>query len=186
MDAIGVTAAGFPGVVASCGTSLTTQQVQALKRHTQKIVVNFDPDAPGANAAERSINLLLEEGMQVRIVELDGGLDPDEYCKQRGAAAYQERLEGAKGYFYWLADRARARHDMRTTEGKVAVLQFLMPAVERISDRLERMTIANDVAGYSAWSAGWCWTVFAKPWRSGGRRLWKAPRWRCATTNACC
>jgi len=86
-------------VVASCGTSLTTQQVQALKRHTQKIVVNFDPDAPGANAAERSINLLLEEGMQVRIVELDGGLDPDEYCKQRGAAAYQERLEAAKGYF---------------------------------------------------------------------------------------
>jgi DNA primase len=134
--------------VASCGTSLTTQQVQALKRHTQKIVVNFDPDAPGANAAERSISLLLEEGMQVRIMELDGGLDPDEYCKQRGAAAYQERLEGAKGYFYWLADRARARHDMRTTEGKVAVLQFLMPAVERISDRLERMTIANDVAGY--------------------------------------
>jgi DNA primase len=108
MDAIGVTAAGFRGVVASCGTSLTTQQVQALKRHTQKIVVNFDPDAPGANAAERSISLLLEEGMQVRIMELDGGLDPDEYCKQRGAAAYQERLEGAKGYFYWLADRARA------------------------------------------------------------------------------
>jgi len=162
MDAIGVTAAGFPGVVASCGTSLTTQQVQALKRHTQKIVVNFDPDAPGANAAERSINLLLEEGMQVRIVELDGGLDPDEYCKQRGAAAYQERLEAAKGYFYWLADRARARHDMRTTEGKVAVLQFLMPAVERISDRLERMTIANDVAGYLGVERGMVLDSFRK------------------------
>jgi DNA primase len=162
MDAIGVTAAGFPGVVASCGTSLTTQQVQALKRHTQKIMVNFDPDAPGANAAERSINLLLEEGMQVRIVELDGGLDPDEYCKQRGAAAYQERLEGAKGYFYWLADRARARHDMRTTEGKVAVLQFLMPAVERISDRLERMTIANDVAGYLGVERGMVLDSFRK------------------------
>src|ERR1019366_3391321 len=148
MDVIGVVAAGFPGVVASCGTSLTAQQVQALKRHTPKIVVNFDPDAPGANASEQSISLLVEEGMQVRIMELDGSLDPDEYCKQRGAAAYQERLEGAKGYFYWLADRARARHDMRTTEGKVAVLQFLMPAVERISDRLERMTIAHDVAGY--------------------------------------
>jgi DNA primase len=162
MDAIGVTAAGFPGVVASCGTSLTTQQVQALKRHTQKIMVNFDPDAPGANAAERSINLLLEEGMQVRIVELDGGLDPDEYCKQRGAAAYQERLEAAKGYFYWLADRARARHDMRTTEGKVAVLQFLMPAVERISDRLERMTIANDVAGYLGVERGMVLDSFRK------------------------
>ena len=148
MDAIGVTAAGFRGVVASCGTALTAQQVQTLKRHTQKIVVNFDPDAPGANAAERSISLLLEEGMQVRIMELDGGLDPDEYCKQRGAAAYQERLEGAKGYFYWLADRARARYDMRTTEGQVAVLQFLVPAVQRIPDRLERLQIAVDVAGY--------------------------------------
>ena len=47
--------------------------------------------------------------MHVRILELDGGLDPDEYCKERGADAYRERLDGAKGYFYWLADRARAQ-----------------------------------------------------------------------------
>ena len=127
MDAIGVTAAGFGAVVASCGTSLTHQQVQTLKRSSQRIVVNFDPDAPGANAAERSIGLLLDEGMQVRIMELDGALDPDEYCQQRGAAAYQERLDGAKGYFYWLADRARAKFDLRTTEGQVAVLKSSMP-----------------------------------------------------------
>jgi DNA primase len=148
MDAIGVTAAGFHAVVASCGTSLTAQQVQALKRHSQRIVVNFDPDAPGANAAERSINLLLEEGMHVRIMELDGDLDPDEYCKQRGAAAYQERLEGAKGYFYWLADRARSKFDVHSSEGVVGILQFLLPAVQRISDPLERSAIANDLAAY--------------------------------------
>jgi len=148
MDAIGVTAAGIRPVIASCGTALTMQQVQALKRHSQRIVVNFDPDAAGANAAERSINLLLEEGMQVRIMELDGGLDPDEYCKQRGAAAYRERLDGAKGYFYWLADRARLKFDTKTTEGVVSMLKFLLPAVQKISDRLERMAVANDVAGY--------------------------------------
>ena len=148
MDAIGVTAAGFRAVVASCGTALTAHQVQVLKRHTQKISVNFDPDAPGANAAERSINLLLEEGMHIRIVELDGELDPDEYCKERGAAAYQERLDKAKGYLYWLADRARAKYDVHTSEGIVAVLKSVMPAVQRISDRLERMAIANDVASY--------------------------------------
>jgi DNA primase len=148
MDAIGVTAAGFGGVVASCGTSLTTQQVQALKRHSQRIAVNFDPDAPGANAAERSLNILLEEGMHVRIMELDGGLDPDEYCKQRGAAAYQERLEGAKGYFYWLADRARKKYDVRSSEGLVAVLQSLLPAVQRIADPLERSAVAGDLASY--------------------------------------
>jgi DNA primase len=148
MDAIGVTAAGFRNVVASCGTALSTEQVQAIKRHTHRIAVNFDPDGAGASAAERSIDVLLAEGMQVRIVELDGGLDPDEYCKERGAAAYQERVDGAQGYFYWLADRARAKHDMRTSEGKVAVLNFLLPKVQSIADQLERMTIAGDVAGY--------------------------------------
>jgi DNA primase len=148
MDAIGVTAAGFRGVVASCGTALTAGQVRALRRHTDKIVVNFDPDAAGAKAAERSIQLLLEEGLQVRIMELDGGLDPDEYCKERGAEAYRARLDGAQGYFYWLADRARSQYDLRTTEGKVAVLKYLVPAVQRIQDKWERMQIAIDVAGY--------------------------------------
>jgi DNA primase len=154
MDAIGVSAAGFPAVVASCGTSLTTQQVQALKRHSQRIVVNFDPDAPGANAAERSISILLDESMQVRIMELDGGLDPDEYCKQRGSAAYEQRLTQAKGYFYWLADRARLKHDSRTTEGRVAILNALLPAVQRITDKVERATVAADVAGYLGIDAG--------------------------------
>jgi len=148
MDAVGVTAAGFGAVVASCGTSLTQQQVQVLKRQSPNIVVNFDPDAAGANASERSINMLLEEGMTVRIMELDGDLDPDEYCKERGREAYEDRLRQARPYFYWLADRARKNHDVRTTEGVVAVLKFLMPAVQKISDRLERMAIANDVAGY--------------------------------------
>jgi DNA primase len=148
MDAIGVSAAGFGAVVASCGTSLTEHQVRMLKRHSGNIVVNFDPDAPGAAAAERSLGLLLQEGAFVRIMSLDGGLDPDEYCKQRGAEGYRERLAEAKGYFYWLADRARAKHDVRTTEGVVAVLKTLAPIVERIADRVERMAVANDLAAY--------------------------------------
>jgi DNA primase len=176
MDAIGVTAAGFRNVVASCGTALTTQQVQAVKRHSHRIGVNFDPDAPGANAAERSIDLLLAEGMQVRIVELDGDLDPDEYCKERGSAAYQERLDGAKGYFYWLADRARAKHDMRTSEGKVAVLNFLLPKVQSITDQLERMTIANDVAGYIGVDRGMVLDHFRKAVSERGEKTIERPK----------
>jgi DNA primase len=162
MDAIGVTAAGFGPVVASCGTALTTQQVKLLKQHTPRIVVNFDPDTAGANAAERSINILLEEGMQVRILELDGDLDPDEYCKERGAEAYQQRLEGAKGYFYWLADRARSKYDVRTSEGQVSVLKFLLPAVQRISDQMERMVIAGDLASYIGVDRGMVLDSFRK------------------------
>jgi DNA primase len=154
MDVIGVAGAGLREAVAPCGTSLTAQQVQALKRHSALVVVNFDPDTAGANAAERSIHLLLEEGMHVRLVELDGGLDPDEYCKQRGAEAYRARLEQAKGYFYWLADRARAKFDMRSAEGRVAGFQFLLPAVMRLSDKLERVAVANDMAGYLGVDSG--------------------------------
>jgi len=154
MDAIGVFSAGVREVVASCGTSLTAQQVQTLKRHSRRVVVNFDPDAPGANATERSIQLLLEESMLVRILELDGGLDPDEYCKQRGAEAYCGKLDRAQHYFYWLADRARSKFDMRTAEGRVAGFQFLLPAIHRLTDKLERVAVANDVAGYLGVDAG--------------------------------
>jgi DNA primase len=148
MDAIGVSAAGLGAVVASCGTALTAPQIQAIRRHAPNIVVNFDPDTAGASATEKSIGMLLEENMKVRVMELDGGLDPDEYCKQRGADAYREKLDQAKGYFYWLADGARKKYDVHTNEGVVSVLQFLLPAVQRISDRLERMAVANDVASY--------------------------------------
>jgi len=154
MDAIGVTAAGVREVVASCGTALTPQQVQALRRHSDKIVVNFDPDAAGANAAERSINLLLDESMHVRIVELEDGLDPDEYCKERGADAYRAKLDKAQTYFYWLADRARAKYDLRTAEGRVAGFQFLLPAIQRLPDKIERVAVANDVAGDLGVDAG--------------------------------
>lgn len=154
MDVIGVTEAGIREVVASCGTALTAQQVQIMKRHSPNVVMNFDPDLAGSNAAERSIQLLLEEGMHVRVLELDGGLDPDEYCRQNGRAAYESRLNAAKNYFYWLADRARVKFDMRSAEGRVAAFQFLLPSIQRISDKLERVAWANDVAGYLGVDAG--------------------------------
>ena len=82
------------------------------------------------------------------MLELEGGLDPDEYVKQAGAEAYRAKLAQAPGYFYWLADRARGRYDMRTAQGRVSALQFLLPAIQRVSDKLERAAIADDVAGY--------------------------------------
>jgi DNA primase len=176
MDAIGVTAAGFRNVVASCGTALTTQQVQAVKRHSNAIAVNFDPDGPGSNAAERSIDILLVEGMQVRIVELEDGLDPDAYCQARGTEAYLARVDHAKGYFYWLADRVRAKHDMRTSEGKVAVLNFLLPKVQGISDPLERMTIANEVAGYMGLEKGMVLDHFRKAVGNRSEKAIERPR----------
>jgi DNA primase len=148
MDVIGVYSAGVHNVVASCGTSLTNTQVRALKRHSDRIVVNFDPDTAGANAAEKSIQMLLDEGMRVKVLELGGSLDPDEYVKASGADAYRQRLEKAPAYFHWLADRARQKFDMRTVEGRMDGFKFLAPRIQSISDRLERFAVANDVADY--------------------------------------
>jgi len=148
MDVIGVYSAGIRNVVASCGTALTNTQVRALKRHSDRIIVNFDPDAAGANAAERSIQMLLDESLQVRVLELEGDLDPDEYVKQTGADVYRSRLEKAPAYFHWLADRARKKFDMRTVEGRLQAFKFVAPAIQRIADRLERFAVANDVADY--------------------------------------
>ena len=147
MDVIGVYSAGVHEVVASCGTALTNLQVRALKRHSANLVVNFDPDAAGANAAERSIQILLEEDLRIRILELERGLDPDDYVKQRGAGAYQEKLAAAGSYFHWLADRARARQGA-TVEGQMAALKELLPAIRRMSDKIERAAVAEDVAHY--------------------------------------
>ena len=148
MDVIGVYAAEVHEVVASCGTALTSDQVRCLKRHSERIVVNFDPDNAGATAAERSIQMLLDEGMHIKILELDGDLDPDEYIKEHGAEVYRDKLEHAASYFGWLADRARRRFDMKTSEGRMQGFQFLLPAIQRVHDRLERLTIANEVAAY--------------------------------------
>lgn len=148
MDAIGVHAAGVRNVAAVCGTSLTPLQVRSLRRHAPEVVLNFDPDSAGANATEKHIPVLLDEGLRLRILSLGGGLDPDEFIREHGAEAYLDALEKARSYFHWLADRARSRFDLRTPEGRVAAFQFLLPSIQRMPDRLDRLAVANDVAEY--------------------------------------
>jgi DNA primase len=120
--------------------------VRILKRYAGHAVVNFDPDEAGANAAEKSIQLLLDEGFRVRVATLEGGLDPDEYVRANGAEAYRQRLEQAPNYFHWLAQRARQKFDVRTSEGKVEALEHLLPAVRRLGDRVERAALAGEMA----------------------------------------
>jgi DNA primase len=167
MDVIGVWAAGVREVVASCGTALTERQIRLVKRHSLRIVVNFDPDNAGDNAAEKSIAALLDEGMQVRILQLDADLDPDEYCKQRGADAYRARMDAAKDYFTWLADRRRDKFG-GGAEGKIAWLKSMLPDIGKVSDRMERLVIANEVAHYIGVSQRQVLEEFRKA--AGGRR----------------
>src|ERR1700736_3239773 len=145
MDAIAVARAGISNVVASCGTSLTEPQVKLLNRFTRRIIVNYDPDTAGEAATERSLSLLLEQGVEVRVLALPGGKDPDSFIRAQGAAAYTKLLNEAPPYVDYLISRA-AKMDLTSAEGKLRAVNFLMPYVQRIPDRILRSEWATRIA----------------------------------------
>jgi DNA primase len=146
MDCISVYLRGIQNVIATSGTAFTEQQVAILKRHTSQVVVNFDPDAAGSNAAEKSIALLTEEGFNIKIVTLEGGLDPDRYIRERGVEAYTAALRGARRQADYLIERARAAFPGASAEQKVKAMNFLLPHIRRMPEKLARDQFAADAA----------------------------------------
>lgn len=146
MDCISVFLAGIQNVIATSGTAFTEQQVMLLKRHTSNVIVNFDPDTAGANAAEKSISLLTEEGFTIKIVTLDGGLDPDRFVRERGVEAYKEALRGARRQADYLIARARLLFPGAGAEQKVKAMNFLLPHIRRMPETLAREQFAADAA----------------------------------------
>src|SRR5277367_5389029 len=145
MDAIAVARAGITNVVASCGTSLAEPQIKLLARFTHRVVVNYDPDTAGQVATERSLTLLLEKEFDVRVLALPGGADPDKFLKDQGPDAYKKLLAQAPPYLDYLIGRAR-KMDRTTAAGKVAALNFLMPYVQRLPNRLLRSEWATRIS----------------------------------------
>ena len=138
---------GILNVVASCGTSLTPQQVGILSRYVPEVVVNYDPDAAGQKAAKRSIELLLERGLTVRILRLPGGLDPDEFVRSEGPDAYRSLLDRAPYFWEHLVSEARGQEDLSRPEVKSRIVGEILGYVRCISDRLVQTEIARSVAG---------------------------------------
>jgi DNA primase len=146
MDCISVYMAGIHNVLATSGTAFTEMQVRLLSRFTKRVVVNFDPDQAGANAAEKSIALLTEEDFEVKVISLEGGLDPDRFVREQGIQAYMAALRTAKRHSDYLIDRARQLFPARTADAKVKALNFLLPHIRRMPNRIHRDEFAADAA----------------------------------------
>jgi DNA primase len=146
MDCIRVFTAGIQPVIATSGTAFTEHQVRLLSRFTKRVVVNFDPDTAGANAAEKSLALLTEAEFEVRIVTLEGGLDPDRFVQENGIAAYAEALRTAKPHAEYLIERARTLFPQRTAEAKVKAVNFLLPHMRRLPSAIQRTQFVEDAA----------------------------------------
>jgi DNA primase len=137
---------GAAPAVASCGTALTVQQAQLLRRFTSKVVISYDPDAAGQGAAARSSDLLVAEGFDVNVVVLDKGEDPDTFIRRRGAEEYRARLRGSKPYLEYLLDQAAAGIDFGQDEGRRRFLGQMLAVAARIPEAAARDQFADRIA----------------------------------------
>ena len=138
--------AGFQGVVASCGTALTPQQAQQLRRFTSKVVLSFDPDTAGQGATAKSCEMLVAEGFEVNVAMLPQGEDPDTFIRKHGGQGYRDRLEQSRPYLEYLLDRVAAGHNLNTDEGRVRFLGEMLPIAGRIPDATMRDRFADRLA----------------------------------------
>jgi DNA primase len=146
MDCISVFAAGFHNVIASSGTAFTDAQAKLLGRYSKNAVVNFDPDTAGAKATERTLTLLLEEDFHIKVLRLETGFDPDLYIRRKGKDAYAQALGQSQPYFEYLIERARAQFPVRSGEGKVRAVNYLLPHIQRVPSRIVRDELAHEIA----------------------------------------
>lgn len=133
MDVLACHQFGVRNVVASLGTALTGDQVHLLKRFASRAVVVYDADQAGMEATARALALCEEGELSVRVAVLPEGSDPDSYLRTAGPAAFRRALEGAKPAFEYRLELALRRHDPRTVEGKVGIVDEMLPLITTAS-----------------------------------------------------
>jgi DNA primase len=132
--------------VASCGTALTPQQAQQLRRFTSKVVLSFDPDAAGLGAAVRSCELLVAEGFDVNVVVLDKGEDPDTFIRRYGGDQYCVRLRTSRPYLEYLLDQGAEGLDLAHDDSRRQFLGKMLTVAARIPDAAARDQFADRIA----------------------------------------
>ncbi|MCP3982696.1 MAG: DNA primase [bacterium] len=146
LDLAAVVGAGCENVVASLGTAFTPAQARLLARYTERVVVSYDGDSAGAKAAARSLDLLLHQGFDVRVVELPEGQDPDDFIRDAGAAAYGRCLREAPEYIEFLVHREVRSRDMSRADEKVAAVNAVLPHIAKLNNAIERASWATRLA----------------------------------------
>lgn len=146
LDLAALVQAGFDNVVASLGTSFTPAQARLLARYTDRVVVSYDGDAAGAAATARSLDLLLERGFSIRVVELPAGTDPDDFIRAEGAEAYGQLLRNAPEYLEFLLHKEMRGRDLGRVDEKIAVVNAVLPHLAKLGNPIERTSWAAMLA----------------------------------------
>ena len=146
MDVIALHQAGFNQAVASLGTALTTQQSLLLKRYTEEVLLTYDSDDAGTQAALRAIPMLKEAGLSVRVINMKPYKDPDEFIKALGTEAFQKRIEEAKSSFLFEIEVLERSYNLKDPAGKTAFFDQMSRKLLDFSDELERNNYIETLA----------------------------------------
>ena len=146
LDLIACFMAGVTNVVAPQGTALTADHARILKRYVDEVVLCFDSDNAGQNAAVRSLDSLLSAGLAVRVATMPAKHDPDSYIKEFGGPAFGQLIEKASGFFDYYLDRLCVLHDVASDRGRRAVVQAMAEAVHKTGNDVLLDTYAQKTA----------------------------------------
>jgi DNA primase len=138
LDVISLSQAGIENVVASSGTSLTVEQIQLIKRHTPNVKILYDGDAAGIKAALRGLDLVLEQGLNVKVVLFPQGEDPDSYVQKIGAAAFKEFIKNEAKDFILFKTQTLLKAANNDPIEKVKLLRDIVESIAKIPDPMTR------------------------------------------------
>ena len=129
---------GIENVVATCGTALTTKQASMLRNHAETAILIFDSDTAGRSAAEKGFDILMEHAMNVKIVVLPEGQDPDSYIQEQGAENFLEKIRNAKHFMESYIDALVRETPIKTPADKVRMANQILPLLAKIKNTVER------------------------------------------------
>jgi len=146
MDMIMPFVHGVENIAASLGTALTVEQIRLVRRYTSNVIMLFDTDAAGQSAIVRSLDLLIDEGMNVRVATLAQDEDPDSFIRRHGLQAFNDRINGAQSFldfkFNWLSEQ----FDPSTVEGKSKISQELLETIARCKSEVAKYELTKLLA----------------------------------------
>jgi DNA primase len=146
MDFLSLYQAGIHHVTATSGTAFTTEHGHLIRRFTSRVILLFDGDAAGVEAARRAAFVLAPLGLDVRVLLLPPGEDPDTYVRSAGAEALLSRAGEARDAVAFVTDQAATRHDETTPRGKSAIIEELAPLLQAITDDIVRVEYVKHIA----------------------------------------
>lgn len=146
MDVITMHQAGFSQAVASLGTAFTEGQAALLKRYTQEVILSYDSDGAGVTAALRAIGILKEAGLTGKVLNLEPYKDPDEFIKNKGQEAFQERLDQAENTFFFELRMLQRDYNLKDPEEKTRFHREIAKKLCGFSEEVERENYIQAVA----------------------------------------